>query len=275
MGWKTVAIGGMMAILALFSWNIYHFFRLEKHLSGRALVIVADNSDQVSPEAEQFYEKYKTGLLPIEAILFRTSPGNFKGLSAVEVIDKYGEPALGKGLLGDGQGYKQEVLLTGKTANLDSLAQNLARLSNENLTVDIIVVSPGNDAAYLWNGQVVSLADIRTKLYPLHPNLGVVYLAAGWGSQQMEVWRELGARVVNEPMQTEGYPPLAPGGFLTAWTNGESFEKAVSSGYNHEIGWWKFAGAFFPETAKWAQSEASAAAQINFSGDKTLSALNN
>lgn len=272
---KLLGIALNLAILVWFGLQIYNFYTFSKHLQQRALIVIADNSNYLAPGDVEFLEKNRTVLVPIASVLMGVRRDKIKDLGAVEIVDKYGSPYIGKHLSDLGQGYSKKVVLSGDTANLAWLRKYIEDYNNAGLVVDIILVAHGNEQLISLNQQNITWPEIEAALSPIHPNLGFVYLASCFGSAQMEMWRNLGARVVNGSVAINNYPVFAPGIFLTDWTNGKTFSEAVTDGYKKEIWIWKTAANFWPDMRAWVDNEATAAGQMIFSGDKKLSVVSN
>jgi hypothetical protein len=257
-------------LLGWYSWQIVNFQRVQTHLVDRALLVICDNANYPDPQVNDFYAKNREKILPVISELFRVNEEELGKSDATEIIDKYGDAWLGRQLLSEANGYGTKVLLSHDKASLQEVKNEITNLNKQGYVLDIIFLAHTNSEVVFLNNQTISYEEMYRELNPITLNLGFVYLAAGYGPAQVEMWKNLGATAVCGPAVINDLPIIAPGEFLKEWVKGASYEQAVNYGTAREIKFWKTVSQVMPEAKIFLSEEAISGSRMIFGGNKAL-----
>ncbi|MGM0439392.1 MAG: hypothetical protein ACQEP3_03095 [Patescibacteria group bacterium] len=201
---------------------------------ARNLLIIVSNNGIIPTEFTNLYESAEPLANFVLAQIFNASQSELADLSLEEIVVKHGEPFVVDkyiNAIGD-ETYEETTVLTGKEASYENFKKTLRDLDEKEGITDLLINLHGTEEELLFHSGEVSKTEIPKDL--TSKNIGFVYQTTCHGSENMDIWTDIGAEVVNGAKGRNDFVIYSPAIFLEDWTKGDSFKEAVEIAYNRE-----------------------------------------
>ena len=128
------------------------------------------------------------------------------------------------------------VILRDGTASYQELKNTLLSLSREGKLIDLLILTHGRDQFIAVAGgiDVGKIGEMRRE-YGKPLSLRSVYMMNCVGSSLNQAWIDAGAKAVSGPLRNNYLPEPTTFFFWKSWTEGQSFENAVTGAYRQTI----------------------------------------
>lgn len=210
----------------------------EPKKEARNLLIAVSNNGIIPPEFTNLYESAEPLANLVLANIFNTSRSELADLSLEEIMVEHGEPFVvdkyldaigGYGGLG---AYERILILKGEEASYKNFKKTLRDLEEKEGITDILINIHGTEEELLFHSGEVSKTEIPEDLSS--KNIGFVYQTTCHGSENMDIWTDIGAEVVNGAKGRNDFVIYSPAIFLENWVDGKPFQEAVEVAHQEE-----------------------------------------
>ncbi|MBN1895651.1 hypothetical protein JW906_14250 [bacterium] len=204
-----------------------------------ALLLVVENREWLgfgTAELEAAFETYRELVIPFFSMLFQVPASQMEGLNLVQIIDVYGEAWFIRRVCeAAGAFYREKIVLTDSTATSGRIREALSRLSDSGFVIDMILNVHGDEDGISLSDGFWDISGVTEYLRIHRPSLRSIYTTSCYGAGLIDDWESAGIRAACGATGPNRLAVFSPPCFLTFWTEGFAFNRAVEEASKEEI----------------------------------------